>query len=312
MLDGYGWRGIFWAGAALSAVLFPIALAWLPESLDFLLTRQPTGALNATNRVLARMDVPPIDCLPARPDDSAEGSTPLWEFRQPVHLRELAGKLFIAHALNLFAWYFIINWGPPLVAEAGAATLGPVEGDALGARYSAWVSYGGIVGGLTAGWLCGTVGVRRMMWVSMIALAVLVGLFGLFVDQPSVLVVLAPPDRRCAVRLGGGQLADHRLRVPPTFAGHRPGLCHHSGPGGLDLQADGGRIAADRGAGSASGVLGDGGARAALGARFLACAAAGARPLGAAPSIPGRRSVARLPQANAFRSAHAVCAPSTL
>jgi MFS family permease len=138
------------------------------------------------------MGVPAIATLPPRPNQRAAGSTPLTEIRRPEHLRELVGKLFLAHALNMFAWYFIINWGPPLVAEAAAPLVGPVEGDALGARYSAWVSYGGIVGGLTAGWLCGVVGVRRMMWVTMTALAVLIALFGVFVGEPQVLVVLAP------------------------------------------------------------------------------------------------------------------------
>jgi benzoate transport len=185
VLDGYGWRGIFWVGAGLSATLLPIAFIWLPESLDFLLTRQPKGALETTNKVLRRMHVPEISALPPRPADSAESSTALSEILQPVHRNELLFKLFIAHALNMFAWYFIINWGPPLVAEASAS-------DELGARYSAWLSYGGIVGGLTAGYLCGTVGVRRMMWISMVCLAVLITAFGQFVGQPDVLLVLAP------------------------------------------------------------------------------------------------------------------------
>lgn len=192
VLESYGWRGIFWVGAGLSAALFPIALTWLPESLDFLLTRQPKGALASTNRVLRRLNVPEIAALPPRPDDSAEGSTPLREIRQPVHRRELVGKLFIAHALNMFAWYYIINWGPPLVAEAGVPGLGATGADELGARYSAWVSYGGIVGGLTAGYLCGAIGVRRMMWLTMSGLGVLIALFGQFVGEPQVLVLLAP------------------------------------------------------------------------------------------------------------------------
>ena len=192
VLDGYGWRGIFWVGAALSAVLFPIAFAWLPESLDFLLTRQPKGALATTNRVLRRMNVPEIHTMPPRPEDSAEGSTPLREIRHKVHAKELVGKLFIAHALNMFAWYYIINWGPPLVAEAALPVVGAREADELGARYSAWVSYGGIVGGMTAGFLCGVIGVKRMMWITMLALAALIALFGQFVGQPEVLVVLAP------------------------------------------------------------------------------------------------------------------------
>ncbi len=185
VLDTYGWRGIFWFGAGLSAALLPIAYVWLPESLDFLLTRQPKGALETTNKVLRRMDVPEIAALPPRPEDSAEGSTALTEIMQPVHRNELLFKLFIAHALNMFAWYFIINWGPPLVAEAGAS-------DELGARYSAWVSYGGIVGGLTAGFFCGTFGVRRMMWFTMVSLALMIALFGQFVGNPAALMVIAP------------------------------------------------------------------------------------------------------------------------
>jgi benzoate transport len=185
VLDSYGWRGIFWFGASLSAVLLPIAWLWLPESLDFLLTRQPRGALETTNKVLRRMQVPEITALPPRPEDSGEGSTALREIMQPVHRNELVTKLFLAHALNMFAWYFIINWGPPLVAEASAS-------DELGARYSAWVSYGGIVGGLTAGYFCGTFGVKRMMWFTMVSLAVLIALFGMFVGNTAALMVIAP------------------------------------------------------------------------------------------------------------------------
>jgi predicted MFS family arabinose efflux permease len=185
VLDTYGWRGIFWFGAGLSATLLPIAFLWLPESLDFLLTRQPKGALETTNKVLRRMDVPEIAALPPRPEDSSDKSTALSEIWQPVHRNELLFKLFIAHALNMFAWYFIINWGPPLVAEATGS-------DETGARYSAWVSYGGIVGGLAGGYLCGRIGVKRMMWVTMTSLAVLIALFGQFAGDTQALWIIAP------------------------------------------------------------------------------------------------------------------------
>jgi len=180
--DGYGWRGIFWFGAGLSALLLPIAFLWLPESLDFLLIRQPKRALAATNRILRRVSVPEIAELPPKPEGT--GPSVVQEIKQPFHVRELL-KLFLAHALNMFAWYFIINWAPPLVAELNGS-------DELGARYSAWASYGGIAGGLTAGFLCGVIGVKRMMWFAMLSLAVLITLFGQFADQPGVLVFLAP------------------------------------------------------------------------------------------------------------------------
>ena len=185
VLDSYGWRGIFWFGASLSAVLLPVAYLWLPESLDFLLTRQPKGALETTNKVLRRMNVPEIANLPPRPEDSSEGSNALSEILQPVHRNELLFKLFIAHALNMFAWYFIINWATPLVTEA----TGSHED---GAEFTQLMSVGGVIGGLAGGYLCGRVGVKRMMWITMVSLAVLIALFGQFVDNTDVLKVIAP------------------------------------------------------------------------------------------------------------------------
>ncbi|MBS1239997.1 MAG: putative aromatic acid transporter, partial [Proteobacteria bacterium] len=164
VLDGYGWRGIFWVGSGLSLVLFPIAFLWLAESLDYLLSRQPKNAIPRTNKMLRRMAIPEIAVLPPKPEGARDAV--LSEIAQPFHVKELL-KLFLAHALNMFAWYFIINWGPPLVSQMAAD-------DKAGALYSSWVSYGGIAGGLTCGYLCGVIGVKRMMWFTMLALAALI------------------------------------------------------------------------------------------------------------------------------------------
>jgi MFS family permease len=181
-LAGYDWRMIFAFGAALSAVIFPIALAGLPESLDFLLNRQPARALETTNRVLKRMDIAAIDVLPPKPRDSR--SAVLLEIKQPFHVRELL-KLFLAHALNMFAWYFILQWGPVLVNEASGATPG-------GPTYQNLFSIGGVIGGLTAGFLCGAFGVRRIMWTTMLAMAGLIALFGRFAGDVNALWTIAP------------------------------------------------------------------------------------------------------------------------
>jgi MFS family permease len=181
-LDGMDWRVIFWTGAALSAVLFPIAFVLLPESLDFLLNRQPRGALAKTNRMLDRMSIARIDSLPPKPAGSKDAV--LAEISQGFHVRELL-KLFLAHSLNMFAWYFIIQWGTPLVAESTGSSV-------TGANYSQWVSYGGIAGGLTAGYLCGLLGVRRVMWFTMLGLGASIAAFGQLSGNPGALVLIAP------------------------------------------------------------------------------------------------------------------------
>lgn len=182
VLEGYGWRGIFWVGGGLSALLLPVAFLWLPESLDFLLIRQPKHALEVTNRILRRVSVPELMQLPPKPADT--GSSVVQEIRQPFHVRELF-KLFLAHALNMFAWYFILNWGPKLVA-------GGLGADEAGAFYSSWLSYGGIAGGLAAGYLCGILGVKRMMWFTMLSLAGLIALVGQFMADRGALMIIAP------------------------------------------------------------------------------------------------------------------------
>ena len=181
-LQGVDWRAIFWVGALLSGLLFPVAFLFLPDSLDFLMNRQPKGALEKTNRVLQRMGIPQIDALPPKPEGSK--SAVLLEIRQPFHVKELL-KLFLAHALNMFAWYFILQWGPVLVTEAdGPATAA--------ATYQNAFSIGGVIGGMTAGFLCGAVGVKRMMWITMIAMGALIALFGQLADNVQALWILAP------------------------------------------------------------------------------------------------------------------------
>ena len=181
-LEGFDWRAIFWVGAALSALLFPVAVVLLAESLDFLMGRQPKNALLHTNRVLRRMGIAEIAALPPKPEGARDAV--LEEIRQKVHVRELL-KLFLAHALNMFGWYFIIQWAPPLIAETS-------QDPVVGASYSQYFSYGGIIGGLTAGYLCGRIGTRRVMWVTMLGMGGLIALFGQLIDQPGAVLWLAP------------------------------------------------------------------------------------------------------------------------
>ena len=173
VLDEFGWRGIFWVGGCLSAILFPIAWLWLPESLEFLLSRQPRGALEKTNRMLAKLQLPPLDALP--PVEERAKATDVI-----ASIREIAAKehrwemlrLCIAHPLNMFSFYFIINWAVKWVTELGLST-------AAGIGYSIYVSIGGIFGGLFAGWIAGRVGVKRLTFITLFGMAAMIILFGL-------------------------------------------------------------------------------------------------------------------------------------
>jgi MFS family permease len=121
VLDEFGWRGIFWVGGCLSALLFPIAWLWLPESLEFLLSRQPKGALEKTNKVLRRLQLPPLDALPPMTVSANDGMASIREIFAKEHRWEML-RLCIAHPLNMFSFYFIINWAVKWVTELGLST----------------------------------------------------------------------------------------------------------------------------------------------------------------------------------------------
>jgi MFS family permease len=171
VLHEFGWRGIFWFGGMLSAVLLPLAWFFLPESLEFLLSRQPRNALQKTNRVLARLDLPALSVLPPARVKASDGGGAVREILAPENRSTLL-RLCIAHPLNMFSFYFIINWATKWVTELGLST-------AAGIGYSIYVSIGGIFGGLVAGWIAGRVGVKRLMLVTMFGMAAMIVTFGL-------------------------------------------------------------------------------------------------------------------------------------
>jgi len=179
VLDSFGWRGIFWVGGMLSALLIPISWFWLPESLDFLLARQPHGALAKTNHVLDRLRLPRLETLPPMPP-AAKDSDAVREIAAKEHRFEIV-RLCTAHALNMFSFYFIINWAVKWVTELGLST-------AAGISYSIYVSVGGIAGGLIAGWIAGRVGVKRLTFITLFGVAAMIILFGLLPPNLPLLV----------------------------------------------------------------------------------------------------------------------------
>ena len=51
----YGWRAPFMLGAALTIVMLFVALFWLPESIEYLVEKRPSGALAMYNKIPDRL-----------------------------------------------------------------------------------------------------------------------------------------------------------------------------------------------------------------------------------------------------------------
>jgi len=68
LLEATGhWQSVFLFGSAMTVAFFPLVWFLVPETIAFLLARQPAGALASINRTMVRQGRAPISALPPLP-----------------------------------------------------------------------------------------------------------------------------------------------------------------------------------------------------------------------------------------------------
>jgi len=172
LLPEFGWRALFFGGAVMGALMIPIVVLWLPESLVFLAQKQPAKALDKINRILHSLEQAPLDALPPAPATVTSGSVMalLTTARRNNTLR-----LWLAFFLNSLTVYFIFSWVPKIVVDAGL----PLE---QGILAGLMVNAGAVIGIPTLGYLSGTRGLRPLILTFLLLGTGCVGLYG-FVGQ---------------------------------------------------------------------------------------------------------------------------------
>jgi benzoate transport len=172
LLPEFGWRALFFGGAVMGALMIPIVVLWLPESLVFLAQKQPAKALDKINRILRSLEQAPLDALPPAPATVTSGSVMalLTTARRNNTLR-----LWLAFFLNSLTVYFIFSWVPKIVVDAGL----PLE---QGILAGLMVNAGAVIGIPTLGYLSGTRGLRPLILTFLLLGTGCVGLYG-FVGQ---------------------------------------------------------------------------------------------------------------------------------
>ena len=167
----FGWRWAFVFGGVLSGMMIPVAMAALPESIDYLLTSRPPDALGKVNRLLRRMGKSAVEELDAgtqgRPRRAKLSS--LFEHGRARNTL----LIWVCFFCGLLVFYFFMSWTPILLIDAG---LSPKAGLSGGIVLHAGAIVGGIA--LLGGILLIAFGAWSGELYAALALAFLVGLFG--------------------------------------------------------------------------------------------------------------------------------------
>jgi benzoate transport len=172
LIARYGWRSAFLFGAVCSALMIPVVVKSLPESLDFLIARRPHGALARLNALLRRMGHAPVEELPEPPAQERAVANPVSRLLAGDYVSSTL-PIWGAFFLLMFSFYFITSWTPRLLVAAGLSTTQGITGGVL-------LNLGGIAGGSLFGYLATWQPLKRLAGAYLVATAAGMLLFGLF------------------------------------------------------------------------------------------------------------------------------------
>ena len=82
LLKTHDWRSVFYFGSAFTATLIPLVWFLVPESVHWLVRKQPANALTRINRAMQRMGFPAVDSLPLHVTGVPRGT--IWDIFAPA------------------------------------------------------------------------------------------------------------------------------------------------------------------------------------------------------------------------------------
>nr|WP_269437946.1 MFS transporter [Arthrobacter sp. zg-Y179] len=157
LISQYGWRSAFLFGAVVTILMIPLVMKVFPESVDYLLTRRPAGALERVNRSLRAIRQPAVDVLPESVFAEEQAKSRFADVLTGYNARRTI-LLALAYFVLMASFYFANSWTPRLIAESGFTAQDGINAGVL-------FSVGAIVGGVLLGLLGARFPMRKVLAV---------------------------------------------------------------------------------------------------------------------------------------------------
>ncbi|MFC7047881.1 MFS transporter [Emcibacter nanhaiensis] len=167
LLSHFAWPSVFIFGGCAALLILPVAYFFMPESIEFLVTRKGQEALPEANAILRTLGHSEAEEIRISETPAKAG---IMELFTRDKLR-LTLALTFSYLLNIMTVYYILTWVPSIVTDLGFDKVN-------GTQVSVWVSVGGIIGGALFGWVATFRDLRKMLIALMLSAGVLVIIFG--------------------------------------------------------------------------------------------------------------------------------------
>lgn len=177
LISQFGWRSVFLAGGLATMFMCIVAFFTLPESIDYLLVKQPKNALTRINTLCKRIGLRSLDQLPQIVNHHQPKIGIAKLFTGGLSLQTLC--LWLSFFFVMFGFYFVMSWTPKILSANGMSTEQGVTAGVL-------ISAGGIIGAALIGLISSRI---RVFYVQAAFLALTAGLILMFVNSTDALTL---------------------------------------------------------------------------------------------------------------------------
>ena len=183
LVPEYGWRSIFIAGGTVTLCLWVTVFFLLPESLQFLLNKQPNSALQKINKILQRFNTEQLSTLPVHEGKISKSILPnILALLAPVY-RVKTITLWLSFMFVVFTLYYFLSWLPKSLIDEG------FDAD-FGRQAFTLFNLGGVVGIFLLGAFAARYKLSVVTSLFFLSAAILMLLFSLFSSEKIGILVL--------------------------------------------------------------------------------------------------------------------------
>lgn len=122
IMPDFGWRGMFAFGGIITLTMGFVAWAFIPESLKYLIERQPTDALSRVNKILTKLKKNTLATLPTTDKESISGTVGSAGSMVSLMIKDYriaTLTLWATFFLCFSTLYFLLSWIPKLMEQTG-------------------------------------------------------------------------------------------------------------------------------------------------------------------------------------------------
>ncbi len=168
LIEPYGWRAVFYLGAAATGILLPLLFFTVPESVHWLTRKQPEGALAKVNGSLSKLGLPTVSSLPVI--TAVEQKKSVGDIFSPALIATTL-TVTATYFLHILTFYFLVKWTPQILTMMSFSPAGA-------GRVLALANLGGAAGGAVFGILTARFGLKPLTVTILLLNFIAVATFG--------------------------------------------------------------------------------------------------------------------------------------